>query len=279
MRTKQTTEGRAVLLSDLAAGLSSEARRYLRDKLKAAAAGRDDVFIGSRRAYLLSEAAEVIEQSGEKIATKYGAAVITALRANIDAAKLENTEAAEDVSEGPTKDQSDEVKELKTKLKAALQNNVEIRRAERRAAAALAVSERDKAAALNEVSRLQIKRRSGAEKLRAVFTSPSFLFLPLALIIFASFVHMGIVFSAAFVSSFAAWTMAAVFSLVVLVFTFNSEGRRGAAFAVAFAVLEAIINGVYFDFLPASMVPPCAALALPICLLAYTHLFTAKARA
>jgi hypothetical protein len=273
----EETKQRALLARTIAAGLPTEAKRYLRDQLKAVAAGREDIFIGSRRAYLLSEAEEVLRLRDEKIGDKFGAAAIATLRRNIEAAKLSSEAVAvADTTEGPTVEAKEPSDEAKRKLKAALQANAELRRTERAAVAALAVAERDKNLALEELQRIRKKRRSGAEKLRGLFSSPSFLAVPLALIIFASFIHMGIVFKAAFASGAAAWTMAAVFSLVVLVFTFNSEGRRGAAFAIAFAVLEAVINGVYFDFLPASLVPAAATVALPVCILAYTHLFTAK---
>lgn len=289
-----------------AAQLDERAARYLSDQCReeAKSSGRPPLKLDGFTAYYLDEIRAAFVPRSEKIGRKYGqevaeniAAALKAIDENEPASEPEPADPRFFLAENPTPPPSDDLGKQLRETVAALSNeraenarlSLEISSLREMAATAdddrraAAVARRDLGIAVDRIKGLEktaARRKTGrgVEILSALFSSPVFLFAPLAGIIGASFGHMGIVFSAAFPSAVASWIMAAVFSSVVLVFTFNSKGRIGAGFGVGFAVVEFLINGVYFGFLPASIVPAVAALAFPVALLAYTHLFTNKTK-
>ena len=115
-------------------------------------------------------------------------------------------------------------------------------------------------------------------RLKIFFTNPVILFIPLFAAIVASGVDMALVFMDNFKSDFASIALSVVFSSIVLIFTFNSEGRGGRAFVICFALIEAAVNAVYFGLVPSgyeeTIVQLCATVGLPLSLVAYAGLFT-----
>ena len=195
------------------------------------------------------------------------------------AAALEEEEAAKDIAFAEMRKTEAALAAMTKKAEAAKAEAREAIDAKRRADLVYNRNEAGIAAELADLrSRLEEAKKTdrGVARLRAVFSSPFALFVPLAGIVFVSFIDMGTVFASSFASPVAAWAMSFVFASVVLVFTFNAKGRAGVGFAVAFAFIEALVNGVYFGFLPSAIIAPTATIALPTALLAYSHLFKNK---
>lgn len=159
-------------------------------------------------------------------------------------------------------------------LKELINKTVELQNSKRDLQVALD-SAQDKIDELEEYKADREAKKTVRELFIDLFQHPVFLLIPLLSIIIVSAVDMGMVFSGKFESSFAAWAMSGVFASVVLVFTFNTKGRIAKLLAGGFALIELLINGVYFGWFPDNglIVEACASIGVPLALVAYANLF------